>query len=98
MAAKQRGFRAVSEHPAIFIDEFDAGRFKRTGYHINCRALIHGFSACIPPLWSTGAFLDALSHQLLFACLRRFRRAVFGREPKPDAGRGTVYKLNTGRF
>jgi hypothetical protein len=33
---------------AVLIDEFDAGRFKRTGYHISCRALIHGFSACIP--------------------------------------------------
>jgi hypothetical protein len=66
-------------------------------------ALIHGFSACIhrgrdSSADGAGAFLDALSHQLLLAGLRRFRRAVFRREPKPDAGRGAVCKLNTGRF
>jgi len=44
------------------------------------------------------AFLYALSHQLLLAGLRRFRCAVFRREPKPDAGRRTVCKLNTGSF
>jgi hypothetical protein len=44
------------------------------------------------------AFLDPLSHQLSSAGLTRFRRVVFRREPNPDAGRGTVCKLNTGRF